>query len=106
MVGKIHLPGVPGDQRVEMGDIIAPLGPENPPEALGFFLAAPEGPGDLDHDVGVGQVDGEVAHLREDQAAELAPAELVVEDLTLGVRGLAGDQGDIEAFGDPGTSMK
>ena len=101
MVGEIHLAGVAAHQRVEARGQLALLGAEDPPQPLGFLLPAAERARDLDHHVGVGQVDGEVADLREDQPAQHAAAELAVQLLALGVGGLAGDQRDVEPLGDP-----
>ena len=88
MVGEVHLAGVAGHQGVEARGLLALLGAEDPAQPLGFLLAAAERARDLDHHVGVGQVDGEVADLREDQPADRPVAEPAVEVLALGVRRL------------------
>ena len=92
MVGEIHLAGIAAHQGVEAGGLLALLGAEDPAQPLSFLLPAAEGAGDLDHDIGIGQVDGEVADLREHQPAQLAGAKPAVKILALGVGGRAGDQ--------------
>ena len=68
-MGEFLVAGLAGDQGVEVGGAAIVLGAQDPAEALGFLLAGAEGARDLDQDVGVGQVDREVADLGEDQAA-------------------------------------
>src|SRR5690554_3399634 len=63
LIGIILLGGVAGDHAIEMRGISVGFGPQDAPEALGFFLAAAEGARDLDGDTGVGQVDREVGDL-------------------------------------------
>src|SRR5262249_10319239 len=74
VVGKVKFAGVARDQRVKVGDLAARLGPKYPSQALRLFLPRAEGPGHLDEHVGVGKVQGEIAHLGEDQLADLAAA--------------------------------
>ena len=84
------------DHGVEDGGFF--LGPENPAEALGFFLSAAKGAGNLDRDVGIGKVDGEVCHLAYHQLPDPALSELVEQHLTLSVGRLAGNQWGAEAL--------
>ena len=85
---KVHLTGVASDQGVEPGGLVAFLRSQNPTEALCFFLSAPERAGDLDHHIGVGQIDGEVTDLRENQLADLARSEGTVKLFAFAVGGL------------------
>ncbi len=66
-----------------MGDLAVALGPEDAAEPLGFLLARAEGAGNLDRDVGVGQVDREVRDLRDDKQTDVAAAEGVEQSLAL-----------------------
>ena len=93
VVCEIHLPSVPRHERVKRRRRLARLRPEDAAEPLRLFLSASERPRDLDHHVGVGQVDGEVPDLRQHELAQLAAAELAVKLLALGVRRLPGNQG-------------
>ena len=90
---------IPGHQRVEVRRLAA-LGPEDATETLGLLLSAAEGPGDLDGNVRVGQVDGEVGHLGDDQQLDLAPAEGGVESPPLPIGGLPRDDGRLEPLAD------
>ena len=59
------------------------LGPKQPAEALGLFLSRPERPGDLHGHRRLRQIDGEVCDFRNDEAADLAPAERVEQGLAV-----------------------
>ena len=52
----------------------------------------------LNQDVRIGQIEGEVADLRQDQPRHFAAPKLVVQVLTLGAWCLAGNEGNVEAF--------
>jgi hypothetical protein len=68
------------------------LRPQDAAEPLRLLLPAAERAGHLDRDVGVRQVDREVADLADDQLRQLALAERGVEAVALDVRRLPGDQ--------------
>src|SRR5581483_8649574 len=60
-VGREFLvPAVACHDGVEIGQAAILLGAQDAPQALRFLLAGPEGAGNLDGDVRVGQVDGEI----------------------------------------------
>src|SRR6185436_10032612 len=61
VVGEIELLGVAGDQSIEVRLAPIGLGAQDAAEALGLLLARPEGARDLDEQLGVGQVEREVA---------------------------------------------
>ena len=67
VMGEIHLAGVAAHKSVERGRSLAFFGAEDPAQPLRFFLPAAERARNLDHDIGIGQVDGEVADLGEDK---------------------------------------
>ena len=92
MVGEIQLPGVARHEGVEVGRATIGLGAQDAAEALGLLLARSEGARDLDQQVGVGQVEREVADLREHEQLLFALAEGLVQLLALFLRRLAGDQ--------------
>ena len=58
-----------------MGGLAVGLGAQDAPQALRLLLARAERARDLDRDVGVGQVDGEVGDLGDDQQLQLAAPE-------------------------------
>ena len=66
-MGEVQLAGVAGHQACRSGPGPVRLGPENPPQPLGFFLPRAERARTWIKHVGVGQIDGEVADLRQDQ---------------------------------------
>ena len=93
VMGEVHLAGVASDQRVERQAGSSPaLGRRIRPSRWASSCRLPNVPGNLDHHVGVRQVDREIADLREDQPTSSPRPEPSVEVLALGVRGLAGDQ--------------
>ena len=53
VMGEVHFSRVSADKRVEVRRFRAILRPENSAQTLGFFLAASERAGNLDHDVRV-----------------------------------------------------
>src|SRR5271166_3661227 len=106
MMGKVHLAGVTGDERVKAGRLLSFLGTKDSPQPLGLFLPAAERAGDLDHHVGVGKIDGEIANLRQDEPADRPGPELSIQVFSLGVRGCAGDQGKVAALGDPSQLLE
>ena len=61
-----------GDQREEVGRAPIPLRAQDPPEPLRLLLARAERARYLDEHVGIGQVDGEVPHLRQHDALQRA----------------------------------
>src|SRR5271166_2715685 len=100
MMGKVHFAGVTGDERVKAGGLLSFLGTKDSPQPLGLFLAAAECAGDLDHHVGVGKIDGEIANLRQDEPADRPGAEAPIQVFAIGVRGCARYEGHVAAFGD------
>ena len=85
MVREVLLARVARHQRVEVRHLAARLRPQDAPQPLRLLLARAERARHLDQHVGVGQVQGEVAHLGEDDVPHLALAELLVQLLALGV---------------------
>ena len=65
--GEVLSRGVARDQRVEVGQLAVGLRAQDAAQALRLLLARAEGARDLDRDVGVGQIDGEVGDLGDDQ---------------------------------------
>src|SRR5579859_3038343 len=98
MVGEVLLARVAADERVKMSYLAAALGPQDTPQPLRFLLPRAECAGHLDQHVGIGQIEGEVADLRQNQRANLAAAEPVVQILALAVVRLAGDERDVETL--------
>src|SRR5438093_819365 len=98
MMSEVLFARIARHQRVEVGNLAARLGTQNPAQSLRFFLARTERPGNLNEHIGVGQVQGEVADLGKDELPYFAGAELAVQLFPLGARRLAGDKRDIEAF--------
>lgn len=100
MVGGLLLPGVARDQGEEASGATIALWPADPPKPLRLLLARAERSRDLDQHVGIGKVDREVPNLGEDDAAQVAGSELVVDPLPIGLRGLARDQRRRDVFRD------
>lgn len=92
---EVLVDGVARDDRVEPRLVPVGLRPQDAPEPLRLLLARPEGPGDLDGDGGLRQVDGEVGDLGDDEDADLPVPERAEELLALGVAGLALDDGGV-----------
>ena len=65
--GEVLVARVAGHQRVEVRQQAVALGAQDAAQALGLFLPRAERARHLDGHVGVGQVDGEVGHLGDDQ---------------------------------------
>jgi hypothetical protein len=68
--GELLLLRVAGDDGVEQAP--RSFGAQDAAQALGLLLARAERAGDLNRDVGVGQVDGEVRDLAHDEPLDLA----------------------------------
>src|SRR5262249_38241821 len=98
MVGKVLFAGVAADERVKMGHLAAALGSQDAPQTLRLLLPRTERARYRDQDVGVGQVQREVADLRQDQRTHLAGAELAIQILAVGAARLPGDERDVEAL--------
>src|SRR5574344_375731 len=92
-------PGILRDERVEMSLASVFLGTEHAAEALRFFLAASEGPRNLDEDARVRKIDREVADLGDHQVMNYAFAEFVIKDVAFLVRHLSRDERDVELGG-------
>ena len=83
-----------------MGGAAVALGAQHAAEALGFFLAASERTRNLDKHVGVRQVDSEVTDLRDHEVLLRARTEGSIELFAFLVRRLAGNQRNLEVFGE------
>lgn len=84
MVGEHLFPGVARNERGAVCRAFR-LGAQNPALPLGFLLARAEPARHLDRDVGIRQINGEVADLGVHQAAHLAAPQLLVEEFPLGL---------------------
>jgi len=69
-------------------------------QPLGFFLPRAEHARDFDHDVGVGQVDGEVGHLGDDEGPKPSCFEVPIELFPLFVPGLAREERQLQVCRD------
>ena len=70
---------------------------ENPSEALGFLLSAAELSGHLDGDAHLGEIDGEVGDLGDDEDSDLPCPQLGEQSLARGLRRLPGEQRSADA---------
>ena len=66
---------VPRDERKETGGAAVVFGTENSSESLSFFLAGTERAGNLNENVGLGQVDSKVPDFGQNDALQCAGAE-------------------------------
>src|SRR5437867_10231883 len=80
---------VPRDEREETGGAAVVFWTQNSSESLCFFLAGAERAGNLDENVGFGQVDGEIPHFGQHNTAQRAAAEAIVDSLTFRLRRLS-----------------
>src|SRR5436309_8479067 len=87
---------VPRDEREETGGAAVVFWTQNSSESLCFFLAGAERAGNLNENVGFGQVDGEIPHFGQHNTAQRAAAEAIVDSLTFRLRRLSGNQRDAE----------
>jgi len=87
---------VPRDEREETGGAAVVFRTQNSSESLSFFLARTERAGNLDENVGLGQVDGEIPHFGQHNTAQRAAAEAIVDVLALRLRRPSGNQRDPE----------
>jgi len=69
-------------------------------QPLGCYLPRTEHARDFDHDVGVGQVDGEVGHLGDDEGPKPSGLEVPIELFPLFVPGLARDERQLQVCRD------
>src|SRR5450631_4408607 len=98
MCGVVLIDRVARDDRVEARRSTVVFGPQQPPEALRFFLARSERSRDLNRDRRLRQVDREVRHFRYDERGDLTGPERVVQSLALLHRRLTLDNRDAEAL--------
>lgn len=85
----------------KIGQLTLLFGTQNPAQPLRFFLPTAEGAAELDHHVGVGQVDRKIAHFGDDQTAQFTCTETVVKLAAFACRRIPGDQGKPVAFLQP-----
>src|SRR5579885_447280 len=69
---------------------------QQPSEPLRLLLARAKGAGDLNGDIGVWQVNGEVCHFADDQPLDFTTAEAIIELFALRVIGAPAEQWCIE----------
>src|SRR5439155_26724875 len=91
---------VPRDEREETGGASVNFRAQNSTESLCLFLARTERAGNLNENVGLGQVDGEVAHFGQHDAAQGAAAEAIIDFLAFWLRRLSSNQRHAEFPGD------
>jgi hypothetical protein len=90
---------VSGDEREKTGGAAAGLWTQNSSESLGFFLAGTERAGNLNENVCLGEVDREVSHFGERDAAQRTAAEAIVDFLPLRLLRPSRNQRDAEFSG-------
>src|SRR4029453_1654672 len=99
----VLLGSVARDDRVEVRRVPVRVGAllraQDPTETLRLLLAAPPRAGDLDRDVRVRDVDGEVPDLRDGEHGCLARPEALVQRVAFRLRRLARDQRNVPAIG-------
>ena len=98
--GEFLFLGILRHDAVEVRRTAVALGAQYAAQSLGFFLAASERSRNLDEHVRVGQVDGEVANLRDHQVLLAAVAEGGVQAFAFLVRSLACDERNLQVFGE------
>src|SRR5450631_2281490 len=77
MGGEVGVDGVARDNAVEVRSTPVALWPQDPPQPLSLLLSRTKGPGHLDGDAGLWQVDREVRDLADHEEPDLAGAELL-----------------------------
>src|SRR5689334_17472377 len=90
---------VPRDECEETGGAAVVFGTQDSSESLGFFLARTERAGNLNENVGLGQVDSEVPNFGQNDASQCTGAETIVNLVALRLRRLSGNQREIEFSG-------
>ena len=106
VLGEVGIDGVAGDDGVEVGRTAVLLRPQDPAQPLGLLLTRPEGAADLDGDAGLGQVDGEVRHLADDQYTRVTVAEARKEPFALSNRCRSGDDRRVEVLSELGELIR
>src|ERR1700712_2787424 len=100
VLGEVGVDGVAADDGVEARRLRLALRSQQATEALCLLLPGAEAARDLDRHGGLGEVDGEVRHLRHHEQVDLALAEGGVEPLALLDRRLALDHRRPEVLGE------
>ena len=97
--GKLLHHGSVGDDREKRGDVVF-LRTEDPAQSLRLLLAGAETAGNLDRQRCIGEADGKISDLGDDDDAGSTLPKVVVDLLTSGVRRLSRDEWYLEAVGD------
>ena len=100
MCGVVGVDRVARDDRVEHRRPAVGFRPQDATEPLRLLLPRAERSGHLHRNRCLGQVEGEVRDLGDDEQRKFAPAELAEQPLAFGQLGLAGDERRIEFFGE------
>src|SRR5713101_975996 len=98
VLSEIQLAGVARDQGVKVGELAVRFRAQDSSQALGFLLPGTESSRNLNQNIGIGQIQGEIADLGEDQSSHFALSKALIKLFALGGGGLAGDQGNAKAL--------
>src|SRR5258708_22733326 len=97
MVGEIQFTGIPSNQRIKMSNLSTLLRSKDPSQTLRLFLAGPKRTGNLDQNIGIGEIEGKVSHFRKDQLLECAFSKLIVQIFPFPIGSLAGNERNIKS---------